>query len=133
MMDDFTYSPKYIEFLQTVKYKDVFNEMPKYFEIDWLVCLSTRENKKFFLLFFKKIITNIDELHRFVEVCRKSNLRKGLGRCEKRAVNTWLHDNLSKQENLDKNKLIDIIRITRPCFKHDAEFQKYISNILKNN
>ena len=92
----------------------------------WLVYLSTLENKFLFTNSFDKIITTFDDLYLFIEYCRKKNIRKGMGRCVKRIVNTWIHDNLSSKD-FNKNELREILNITHPKFPEDTQFQ----NILK--
>lgn len=113
------------EFITTIAIKN-----PGIASIRWLVYLS-KTNDFLFNDAFDKIIKNPNDLYMFVETCRKSDIRYGLGRKLKRSINTWLHNNATHEWGSEyKEELRQVIRLTRPNFKDDAEFQTLIQYIL---
>jgi 60 kDa SS-A/Ro ribonucleoprotein len=98
----------------------------------WLVYLSTQEDKALFSRAFKRIITNVNLLHDFMEICRKTPIRKGLGRSVKRAVNNRLHE-LCSDYSVSRNRktVSELVKVTRPAFK-DEKFQNYMRYVSKD-
>lgn len=109
---------------------EVLESYAKEDKILWLVYLSTLDSKFFFKKYFNQIIKTPDDLFMFVQACRKGKLRSGLGRCEKREINNWLHSNILMCSPKQKAKLRDVIRITHPKFKNDTDFQNAARQIL---
>jgi len=98
----------------------------------WLAYVSTLDDKTLFKTAFSRIIRNPGMLHSFMELVRKSDIRKGLGRSIKKAMNDWMKDRLNDyQVSRNKNKLSEIIKVTRPYFK-DVNFQNYMRYIAKD-
>jgi 60 kDa SS-A/Ro ribonucleoprotein len=56
----------------------------------WAAYLSTLEDKALFEKSFPLLANNVKLLHDFMEICRKTPIRKGLGRSVKKAVNAQL-------------------------------------------
>ena len=98
----------------------------------WLAYVSTLEDKTLFEVAFDKIIKTPKMLYDFMEIIRKTDIRQGLGRNVKRVMNTWLHNHLNDyQATRNKGKLSEIIKVTRPVFKEDTDFQAYMQYISK--
>lgn len=98
----------------------------------WTVYLSTLEDKTLFKKAFPRIIRNPKMLHDFMEISRKSDIRKGLGRAVKKAINDWMFEKLNEyQVSRNKGKLSEIIKVTRPCFS-DVNFQNYMKYLAKD-
>lgn len=96
----------------------------------WLVYLSTLDDKTMFQKAFMKIIRNPKMLHDFMEISRKSGIRKGMGRSVKNTMNDWLNEKLNEyQVSRNKNKLQEIVRVTRPYSENEIfqSYMKYIS------
>ena len=99
----------------------------------WLAYVSTLEDKTLFKKAFNKIIRNPKMLYDFMELIRKTEIRQGLGRSVKTAMNNWLEENLNEyQVSRNKNKLLDIIKVTRPNFNGKEDLQKYMAYISKD-
>ncbi|GHU47897.1 ribonucleoprotein [Spirochaetia bacterium] len=97
----------------------------------WLVYLSTLENKALFNRAFPKIITNINLLHDFMEICRKAPIRKGLGRSVKRTFNKRLQELLNEYSvSRNKTTIGELIKVSRPHFE-DEKLQAYMRYVSK--
>ena len=98
----------------------------------WMVYLSTMGNKELFYKAFPKVIRNFNMLYDFLEISRKSNIREGLGRATKKAVNdrfiTLINDYHATRS---KNTLKEIAKTTRPLNK-DEHFQKLMKYVIKD-
>jgi 60 kDa SS-A/Ro ribonucleoprotein len=70
----------------------------------WAAYASTLEDKTLFNRAFPRLAANVNLLHDFVEICRKTPIRKGLGRSIKRAVNNQLHT-LANEYSVFRNKI----------------------------
>jgi 60 kDa SS-A/Ro ribonucleoprotein len=98
----------------------------------WLAYVSTLDDKTLFKAAFPRIIRNPGMLHSFMELIRKTDIRQGLGRSVKKAMNDWMKDRLNDyQVSRNKNKLAEVIKVTRPAFKDDT-FQNYMRYIAKD-
>lgn len=98
----------------------------------WLVYLSTLENKKLFKLAFNRIIKNPKGLHDFMTLVRKSNIRLGMGRSIKSAVNLWINEKLNDYHTTRyRSKLREVIRVSRP--KVNNKIQPYMDYIINGN
>jgi len=98
----------------------------------WLVYLSTLEDKTLFNKVFPRIIRNVSLLHDFMELCRKTPIRKGLGRSVKKAVNNQLHRLLNEYSaSRNKGTIREIVKVTRPHFT-DEQFQNYMKYVIKD-
>jgi 60 kDa SS-A/Ro ribonucleoprotein len=98
----------------------------------WAAYASTLEDKTLFNRVFPRLATNVNLLHDFVEICRKTPIRKGLGRGIKRAVNNQLHK-LANEYSVSRNKTVigEIAKVSRPLFKDEA-FQSYMRYAAKD-
>jgi len=98
----------------------------------WLVYLSTLEDKALFNKVFPRIARNVSLLHDFMELCRKTTIRKGMGRSVKNAVNNQLH-RLLNEYSVSRNKgtIEEIVRVTRPHFEEE-QFQNYMKYVIKD-
>jgi 60 kDa SS-A/Ro ribonucleoprotein len=92
----------------------------------WAAYLSTLDDKTLFHKSFPLIVDNINLLHDFMEVCRKTPIRKGLGRSVKRAINKRLTE-LANDYSVSRNKtaIAEIVKVTRPLNKEER-FQNYM-------
>lgn len=98
----------------------------------WLAYVSTLEDKTLFKAAFPKIIRNPGMLFNFMEIVRKTNIRKGLGRSLKKAMNDWMIENLNEyQVSRNKNKLAEVVHVTRPA-SNDEVFQNYMKYLIKD-
>lgn len=98
----------------------------------WLVYLSTLENKTLFKKAFPRIITTVDMLYNFMEICRKAEIRNGLGRSVKRAINNCLIFMLNDYQACRyKNKISEIAKTTRPA-SNNEKFQNVMKYIAKD-
>ncbi|GHU24821.1 hypothetical protein FACS1894172_08710 [Spirochaetia bacterium] len=96
----------------------------------WLSYLSTLEDKSLFTKSFPRIVTNLNLLHDFMEICRKTPVRKGLGRSIKRAVNNQLFKLLNDYSVCrNKTTILELARVARPAFKqeHFQNYMRYVS------
>ncbi|MDR2494181.1 MAG: hypothetical protein LBD24_03050 [Spirochaetaceae bacterium] len=98
----------------------------------FLVFLSTLEDKSLFYKTFPRIIRNMTLLHDFMTLCRKTTIRKGLGRAVKRAVNDRFR-RLLNEYSASRNKRVarEIAKVTRPGFA-DEDFQRYMRYVAKD-
>jgi 60 kDa SS-A/Ro ribonucleoprotein len=98
----------------------------------WAAYVSTLEDKTLFIKSFPRLAVNVNLLHDFMEICRKTPIRKGLGRNVKRAVNNQLHK-LANEYSVSRNKTIisEIVKVTRPSFK-DEMFQNYMRYVARD-
>jgi 60 kDa SS-A/Ro ribonucleoprotein len=98
----------------------------------WAAYASTLENKNLFNRSFPLLANNVNLLHDFMEICRKTPIRKGLGRGIKRAMNVQLHK-LANEYSVSryKNVVGEIAKVTRPAFKDEA-FQKLMRYAAKD-
>lgn len=98
----------------------------------WLAYLSTMENKALFQFAFPKVIHNPGQLWNFMELVRKGNIRKGMGRAIKKTMTVWLQNHLTDyQVSRNKGKLGDVIKVVHPQCS-DEEFQKWMVYIIKD-
>lgn len=98
----------------------------------WLAYVSTLDDKTLFKSAFSRIIRNPGMLHNFMELIRKTDIRKGMGRSIKKAMNDWMKDKLNDyQVSRNKNKLAEVIKVTRPSFT-DMTFQNYMKYLSKD-
>jgi 60 kDa SS-A/Ro ribonucleoprotein len=98
----------------------------------WAAYISTLEDKTMFNKAFPRLANTVNLLHDFMEICRKTPIRKGLGRSIKRAINNQLHK-LANEYSVSRNKTVisEIAKVTRPVFK-DETFQNYMRYTAKD-
>jgi 60 kDa SS-A/Ro ribonucleoprotein len=98
----------------------------------WAAYVSTLEDKTLFNKAFPRLATNVNLLHDFMVICRKTPIRKGLGRSVKRAINNQLHK-LANDYSVSRNKAVvsEIAKVARPVFKDEA-FQNYMRYTAKD-
>jgi 60 kDa SS-A/Ro ribonucleoprotein len=98
----------------------------------WGAYLSTLEDKTLFNRAFPHLTNNVNLLRDFMEICRKTPIRKGLGRSVKRAVNKRLFELASDYSvSRNKNAVAEIAKVTRPAF-NDERFQNYMRYTAKD-
>jgi 60 kDa SS-A/Ro ribonucleoprotein len=98
----------------------------------WAAYLSTLPDKTLFIRAFPRLANNIKLLHDFVKICRKTPIRKGLGRSVKRAVNEQLRRLVNPYSvTRYKNAVKEIARVTRPLFRDEA-FQNLMRYAAKD-
>lgn len=95
-----------------------------------LVYLSTLSDKTLFKVAFPQIIKNPKDLHDFINLCRKSGIRGGMGRSVKKTVNKWLNHIMTEYHACRYGgKLAEVLKATRPvpCDSEVQEIFTYIS------
>lgn len=84
-----------------------------------LTFLSTAENKMHFHRAFPSVIRTPNDLKSFVEFCKTSGIRHGLGRAPKTAINRWLnkmseYHAIKYGTDSGQYSMYNILRLTRP-------------------
>lgn len=80
-----------------------------------LIYLSTLKDKTLFRKAFAQVIKTPKDLHDFMTLCRKTDIRKGVGRGLKNAINIWLNNSLSEYHACRYGgKLAEVLKVTRP-------------------
>jgi len=98
-----------------------------------LVYLSTLQNKSLFQRAFAGVIKTPKDLHDFITLCRKTDIRGGLGRGVKKTVNECL--NRQSEYNFCRygGKLAEVMKVTRPipsCENNQALFSYAIKGTI---
>ena len=94
-----------------------------------LVYLSTLADKQLFKVAFNHVIRNPKDLHDFVNLCRKSGIRGGMGRSVKKSANNWLNYVMTEYHACRYGgKLGEVLKATRPtpCNDEVQEIFTYI-------
>lgn len=94
-----------------------------------LVYLSTLKNKTWFNLAFDKVIKTPKDLFDFMELCRKTGIRKGVGRGVKTAINRWILNTMTEYHACRYGgKISEVLKVTRPVPTEDkGELLTYVS------
>lgn len=95
-----------------------------------LVHLSTLADKTLFRKAFNQVIKTPKDLHDFITLCRKSGVRKGVGRGVKSSVNFWMASQMTEYHACRYGgKIAEVMKVTRPVPANDeiASIFRYIS------
>ena len=98
-----------------------------------LVYLSTLSNKRWFRLAFPHVIKTPKDAFDFMELARKANIRKGLGRAVKRELNDYLCKLRTYHVRRYAGKLRDIVSVVRPATASGTIADMHLGFIMKGN